>query len=73
MRSHTIRNQKPTKEYKKSSVSGAVCAGNEVLSIDSVGKNISLKPGASLDKLPPTGAQQFLFQVIVHLIIRCTF
>jgi hypothetical protein len=68
MRSHTNRNQKPTKEYKKSSVSGAVCAGSEVLSIDSAGKKISLKPGASLDQLPPTGAQQFLFQVIVHIV-----
>jgi hypothetical protein len=44
-----------------------LCAGKEVLSIDSAGK-ISLNPDESLDKLPPTGAQQFLFQVIVHYI-----
>jgi hypothetical protein len=65
MRSHTNRNQKP--EVQKYSAS-ALCAGQGVLSIDSAGK-ISLKPGASLDQLPPTGAQQFLFQVIVDLNI----
>jgi hypothetical protein len=64
MRSHTNRNQKST--LNKNSTS-ALCAGQEVLSIDSAGKKITLKPGASLDQLPPTGAQQFLFQVIVDL------
>jgi hypothetical protein len=45
-----------------------LCAGKEVLSIDSAGK-ISLNLGASLGQLPPTGAQQFLFQVIVEISI----
>jgi hypothetical protein len=66
MRSHANRNQNP--QRKRNSTS-ALCAGEEVLSIDSAEKKISLKPGASLDQLPPTGAQQFLFQVIVGLNI----
>jgi len=41
-----------------------LCPGSDVLSIDATGK-ISLKPEATLDKLPPNGAQQFLFQVIL--------
>jgi hypothetical protein len=64
--------QRKPKTHKNNSTihnsTNALCAGKEVLSIDSAGK-ISLKPGASLDQLPPTGAQQFLFQVAVDLNI----
>jgi hypothetical protein len=67
---HNTQQQKP-ETHKDNSIHNAtsvLCAGKEVLSIDSAGK-ISLNPGASLDQLPPTGAQQFLFQVSVDLNI----